>query len=541
MAGLLPPVRDIGVLRDPVRSFLALFALFVLLLLFFGLLERLGLQAAYVPEAVLVSAAALFGLVALFAHGRRPVDFYVADRSVRPALGGAAAASSIVGLLTIGLASGVFRSAYDMLISAAGFLLGALLLAIVAPGLRLAGGTHFGDFLAARFGVAARLAGAAVALAASFLLLTAVVKSAGPLVSALIGFTPEQGLSVAAALCAMTVIPGGMRSLTWTQAAQYLVTILACLAPLVMLFFGEDGRAARLDAESLQTGLAELLQSFEAGRAVEVAPPVILLAIGTASLPQVLARLYPAPTGRAAAASMLWCFLAATLLIGLGLLFGQALVAPSNLISSPDLSGDVLTRAMPLLVALPPMFIGLVMAGLLSTLLAAGQAALFSATTALSRDIWDEIIDRRGPAGRRILVARLLTIGLAYLAARADWPVQAPALLGWALAAAAAGNFVPLILGLAWPGCTRLGAATGIAAGFGLVAGVFLLDLGFVPAWEVTGPAARIGSMPAAALGMAGALLVSVAVSLLVPESEAGEATGARRRVEAPPGRERPA
>ena len=130
MAGLFPPVRDIGVLREPVRPFLVLLALFGLLLLFFALLERLGLEAAYVPEAVLVSAAVLSGLVALIAHGRRPADFYVADRKVRPALGGAAGAGGIVGLLAIGLASGVFSTASEVLVSTAGFLLGALLLEI---------------------------------------------------------------------------------------------------------------------------------------------------------------------------------------------------------------------------------------------------------------------------------------------------------------------------------------------------------------------------------------------------------------------------
>ena len=539
MAGLLPPVRDIGVLRDPVRPFVALLGLFALLLLFFGLVERLGLPSDYVPEAVLVAAAALFGLVALFAHGRRPADFYVADRGVRPALGGAAGASAMVGLVTIGLASGVFATASELLISAAGFLLGAVLLALVAPAIRLAGGTHFGDFLATRFGLAARLAGAAVAFAASLLVLVAVLKTAGPLVSALIGFTPDQGFAVAAALCALAVLPGGMRSLTWTQAAQYLLIAAACLAPLAVLLFGPEEGGTAFGAAGLTARLRELLQPIADAGGLEVAPPLILLAIGAASLPQMLARIGPAPSGRAASASMLWCFGAAAVLVALGLLLGQALVAPTDSIG-PGADGDVLTRAMPLLVALPPMFIGLVMAGLLAALLAAGQAALFSVVTALSRDVWDEVVDRRGPAGRRILVARLLAIALAYLAARlaADWPVPAPALLGWALAAAAAGNFVPMMLGLAWPGCSRLGAVAGSAAGLAIVMVLFLLDSGLPPARQI-GPAAQIGSLTAAALGMAGALLVSVAVSLFVPEPDTGEAAGRRR--EAPTGRERPA
>src|SRR5688500_4506697 len=125
MAGLLPPVRDIGTLRDPVRPFVALLALFGLLLLVFALFARLGLPSGYVPEAVLVAPFALFGLVALVAQALRPVDFYAAARNVAAPLGGMAGASGLVGLLAIGLAGGIFGTAAEMLVSGAGFLLGA--------------------------------------------------------------------------------------------------------------------------------------------------------------------------------------------------------------------------------------------------------------------------------------------------------------------------------------------------------------------------------------------------------------------------------
>ncbi len=547
MAGLLPPVRDIGTLRDPVRPFVALLALFGLLLLVFALFERLGLPSGYVPEAVLVSTFALFGLVALVAHARRPVDFYAADRNVAAPLGGMAGASGLVGLLAIGLAGGIFGTAAEMLVSAAGFLLAAVLLALFAPRLRRLGGSDLGDFLAARFGLAARLAGAAVAIASSVLLFLAVLKTAGPLVSALVGLPARQGLYVAAGLAALAVLAGGMRSLTWTQSAQYLVMALACLAPLGVLIAGQDGAdgAGLFRMTELQARLTELLQPFVSGDGMAIALPVLLLAAGTASLPQMLARIFAAPHGRAAGISMLWSFALATLVIAAGLLLGEtvAIVAGGQ---SAETSGDVLTRAMPLLVALPPILVGLVLAGLLAALLAAGQAALFSAASALSRDVWDEIIDRRGPAGRRILIARVLIVAVAYGAywLAANWAIDAPALLGWALAFAAAGNLVPLLLGLFWSRCSAAAGACGIAAGFGVAAVAFLLDLGLVPGWREIGPAAGIGSAAAAALGLCTAFLVSVAVSLLGPaaprDSQAGAAANSSRTRERL-GHERPA
>jgi cation/acetate symporter len=524
MAGLLPPVRDIGVPRDPVRSFLALLGVFCVLLLALALFERLGLQADQVPEAVLASAVALFGLVGLVAHGRRPADFYAADRNVRPVLGGTAAAAGLVGLLTIGLAGGVFRTASEMLVTAAGFVSGAFLLALVAPGLRSAGGTHFGDFLAARFGAAARLAGAAVAFGSSLLLLLAVLKTAGALVSALMGVVPEQGLYFAAGLCALGLLPGGMRSLTWTQMAQYLVTALACLAPVGLLIFGQEGGEAAnpFRITDMQARIAELAQPFASATIAAIALPLLLLAIGTASLPQVLVRAFAAPSRRAATLSMLWAVLLAAILVGLGLLLGQLLLAPHNAMVSGEGPGDILTRAMPLLIALPPLLVGLVIAGLLAALLATGQAALFSAATALSRDIWDEVLDPRGPAGRRLLVARILLVLVAYGACwlALAWSIEAPALLGWAVALAAAGNFVPLMLGLYWRRCTPAGGAFGIASGFSVTSLVFLLDTGVMPAWRETDASPALGSTAAAALGLAAAILVSVAVSLLRPEPQ---------------------
>ena len=47
----------------------------------------------------------------------------------------------------------------------------------------------------------------------------------------LLRITPEHALYVAAALTLMAALPGGMRSLTWTQAIQYFVIALACLVP----------------------------------------------------------------------------------------------------------------------------------------------------------------------------------------------------------------------------------------------------------------------------------------------------------------------
>jgi cation/acetate symporter len=185
-------------------------------------------------------------LAAIAAHGRRPVDYYIADRSIRPAVGGMTAAAGVAGLLVIGIAGGAFTTAAEFVVSAAGFLLGLLVLGFLfAPGLQRFRGFSVAEFMAARFGgTPARLAAAAVAFASSFLLLVAHVETSGPLLSMLLNLAPEQGVYVATGLTLCAVLPGGMRSLTWTQMVQYFLIAAACLLPAGFLSAFPDGSEA---------------------------------------------------------------------------------------------------------------------------------------------------------------------------------------------------------------------------------------------------------------------------------------------------------
>ena len=133
MAGLRPPVTDIGVQRPPTRQVLASIGLFGLFLLVLAFVGRLGVQSSVVTQAVIAAALALFALVAIVAHGRRPADHYAADRAVRAVIGGLAGASSLAGLLTIGLAAGLFGGSSALVATGCGLLAGMLFLALLAP------------------------------------------------------------------------------------------------------------------------------------------------------------------------------------------------------------------------------------------------------------------------------------------------------------------------------------------------------------------------------------------------------------------------
>src|SRR5436190_12208190 len=242
MVGLLPPERDIGVLRAPVRSSLALAAMFLLAFFALGRLERIGLAPGAALTGVVGAAFALFLLAGVIAHSRRAPDFYVADRKVTGVFGGLAGAAGLGGLLAIGIIGGGYGSGTDFLASAGGLMLGYIILAGLGPRLRSFGAYTPGDFVAARFGGGLpRIVAGLISLSVSMLVLVAHLKVAGPLIETLLRVTPERALYAAKVLTAMTALPGGMRSFTWTQAIQYFVIALACIVPAAFLVLDSVG------------------------------------------------------------------------------------------------------------------------------------------------------------------------------------------------------------------------------------------------------------------------------------------------------------
>jgi cation/acetate symporter len=519
MAWLLPPERDIGVLKAPIRSTLSLLGLFVLVLLAFGLMERLGVDAGLAPVGMLGAAVALFVVAALLAHSRRAVDFYVADRKLSAAFGGLAGAGGFAGLLTIGLAGGAYHSYAEFLVTAAGLATGFLLMALtLGPGLRRVSAYSAGDYLSARFGgVWVRCIWAIIAFTVSFLLLIAQLQITAPLLATVVGLTPQHALYAAAGITVLAVLPGGMRSLTWTQAIQYFVVLLACLVPAASLIVrGTTGDIAV--AREFATLLKGTLPDWSSSEAASgTVLPFLLAAFGAASLPQLTARSLTARSGRGAFMAMAWAMVYAVLLVMAGVLLALLL----NAVGDWDAAGGLLQVAA-LFASLPAVLAGLVLAGVLAALFAIGVASLFAATSAISHDLWDEVVDRKAAEGRRIIIARLALIAVA-TAAAALVPlmrVEPAALLRWALALSAAGGIAPLLVGLWWRRAIDIGAIAGMVAGFGFTGLAFVLEQTGLFGGAEGGGIAAIGAPAAALVGLGLAVVVTIGVSIVMPAPE---------------------
>jgi cation/acetate symporter len=512
----------------------------------------MGADPGFAPFALVSAAFALLVLSALYAHARRAIDFYVADHRAVARFNGLAGASGLAGLLAIGLAGGAYDTRAGFLLAALGLSLGFLLFGfLIAPGLRNVGAYTAGDFIGARFGGGlARLAWAGVTFTVSFLLFVAQMKIAAPLVATLLGLDTKLALYLVAGATAMAALPGGMRSLSWTQVIQYLVIGISCIVPA--LFFASGGPTAQSAiAGQFATLLADSLPALDDGGAAGWALPLLLFTLGAASLPQLSARALAAPSARESATSTVWTIFFLMLVIFAGFVLFQLLsgaIAP-DAAASTDLATQE-TAVGPLQIAallalLPSVLAGLLLAGTLAALLSLGQAALFSAATALSHDVWDEVLDRRGPEGRRIMVARLILVGVAAVGVMLAslWPGDAAATVNWALALAAAGCFVPLVLGLWWRRSNEIGAIAGILSGFSFTALVFLMQQHIIPDAIVSSGWADVGAPTAAVAGVVMSFAVTVGLSLATPapDKETQELLrppSRRRRV---PTRERPA
>lgn len=110
------------------------------------------------------------------------------------------------------------------------------------PYLRKFGQYTIPDFLGARYqGNAARLVGLAAAILASFVYLVAQIYGVGLVTSRFISVEFEIGLFIGLAGILVCSFLGGMRAVTWTQVAQYLILIVAYLVPVVILSYKVTG------------------------------------------------------------------------------------------------------------------------------------------------------------------------------------------------------------------------------------------------------------------------------------------------------------
>ena len=211
---------------------------FVSLAIMLAMLEQLGWSEIFVAETMVGVPLVLYLLIAVGARTMTIEDFFASGRRVPPVFNGFVLAAIAVGGVGFFAYTGtVFFLGFDALAIGLGLTCGLLLAGVLfGPYLRKAGSYTLPSFLGHRFRSRyVRMAACVLQLPPTALLLIAELKLAALIASLFLPLSFSLAVIVIAALVAACALLGGMRSLTWTGAAQFLTSAVGVAAPLIVV------------------------------------------------------------------------------------------------------------------------------------------------------------------------------------------------------------------------------------------------------------------------------------------------------------------
>ncbi len=217
------------------------FLVFVLVLAW---LEQWGLSREWIGMIFLLATIALYASIGIMSRTTDPVEYYVAGRRVPAVYNGMATGADWMSAASfIGLAGTLYVQGYSGLAFVMGWTGGYCLVALLlAPYLRRYGQFTIPDFLGERYGGhGPRLIAVISALLCSFIYVVAQIYGVGLITSRLTGLAFEVGVFLGLGGILVCSFLGGMRAVTWTQVAQYIVLILAYLLPVAWLSVKQTG------------------------------------------------------------------------------------------------------------------------------------------------------------------------------------------------------------------------------------------------------------------------------------------------------------
>jgi cation/acetate symporter len=421
---------------------------------------------------------------------RSTSDFYAAGGTITPLQNGLALAGDYLSASALlGLTAFIYATGFDGVIYALGFVVGwPIVVFLVAERLRNLGKYTFADVVAYRLSKRpARIFAACSTLIVVTVYLLAQMVGAGQLIRLLFGLDYNVAVLIVGAMMILYVTFGGMVATTWVQITKAVLLLgSACIVSVLTLAqFGFDFGALLSKAVSVHSRGAAILTPL-----AMVKDPVsglslgLALMFGTAGLPHVLMRFFTVSDGAAARRSVFWAtlFVCAFALVAIVLGYGAiALISgdPSYVGSRGEVIGGGNMVVLHLAHAVGgEELLGLISAVGFATILAVVAGLTLSAATAVSHDLYANVI-RRGKTNdnREMLVSRVATvvIGIIAVALGIGFEQQNIAyMVGLAFGIAASANFPVLLLVMYWRGLTTRGA---IAGGVTALAGSVVLTI----------------------------------------------------------------
>ena len=218
--------------------------IFIAFVIGLGIAEKMGMSNKTMGYMFMGVTIGVYALIGVLSRTAKISEYYVAGRSVPAFFNGMATGSDWMSAASfIGMAGTIFGLGYDGLAYIMGWTGGYVLLAVfLGPYLRKFGQYTIPDFLGARYGGhAARTIGIIAAITASFTYLIAQVTGVGIIMSRFLAIDFQVGVFVGLAGILVCSMLGGMKAVTWTQVAQYIILIVAYLTPVTVMSYKATG------------------------------------------------------------------------------------------------------------------------------------------------------------------------------------------------------------------------------------------------------------------------------------------------------------
>ncbi|SCY58760.1 sodium:solute symporter family protein [Paracoccus tibetensis] len=282
---------------------------------------------------VIGASFALYIGIAIWARAGSTAEFYAANRGVGPVMNGMATAADWMSAASfISMAGLIAFTGYDNSTYLMGWTGGYVLLALLlAPYLRKFGKFTVPEFIGDRFySSSARIIGVVCLLIVSITYVIGQMTGVGVTFSRYLEVSNSTGLWIGAALVFCYAVLGGMKGITYTQVAQYIVLITAYTIPAVFIslqltgnflpqlgLFGThdaSGLAFLSKLDQLVTDLGFRQYTGHHNSTLDMVLFTLALMIGTAGLPHVIIRFFTVPKVSDARKSAGWALVFIALL-----------------------------------------------------------------------------------------------------------------------------------------------------------------------------------------------------------------------------------
>lgn len=480
--------------------------------------------------SLIIVTFALYIGISVFFRAKVTSDFYVASRGISPFWNGMAIGGDWMSAASfIGMAGTLMILGYDGLAYIMGWTGGYLFLTfLLAPQLRKYGRYTVPEFIGDRFDTnTGRLIAAIATIIISFVYIIGQLSGSGVVIGRILTIDSMYGTMIGVVIIAIYATLGGMKGITWTQVAQYMILISAYIIPVVFMSLQITGNplpwlsyhsiVGDLGELDRALGISEYFAPFQNGSKVQFVGLIFTLMLGTASLPHVIVRFFTVATMKAARWSGAW----ALLFIGILYTTAPAYAAFSRFILMTEVAGgkiselpawtaswvdtgrlqvadvngngilewseivisnDIVVMATPEIANLGLFVTGLVAAGAMAAALSTAGGLLIAISSSFAHDIYYRLMrpnasdETRLKAGRYAIVLSTIIAGIVAL----DPPGVITQIVAWAFALASGTFFPVLVLGVWWKRANAQGAIAGMLSGLGVtIAYIFLAKNGY--------------------------------------------------------------